>query len=141
MDAFVYFIVSALGDVIAFLLMVIAIAAPAICTLKGYTFLKTNLIAIPTLFAIIILSAYLADIYPLIQLQLLGFDLHGMSEAERMLNVAPASRALATELYGSIFGIGWPLKAIFAIVIVSPYPSATWTVVTLTRSAIKKAYQ
>ncbi|MEO1622438.1 MAG: hypothetical protein AAFU53_15575 [Cyanobacteria bacterium J06632_3] len=137
MESFVHFIIAALGDIIQLVLTLLAISVPAVCALKGYSFLKTNLISIPVLFAIVFLGAYLADIYPLIQLNFMGFDFQGMNETERMLNVNPVHRDAAAELYGSIFGIGWPLKAIFAMLFVTPYPSAVWVAWTLVKSSVQ----
>ncbi|MEL6354099.1 MAG: hypothetical protein AAFR58_20460, partial [Cyanobacteria bacterium J06627_28] len=134
-----YTTIAALGQIVNLTLTLLAIAVPILCVLKGYRFFKTNLISIPIICAIVILGAYLADAYPLIQLHFMGFDFDGLSDTERLRAVEPASRALATELYGSIFGIGWPLKAIFAMVMVLPYPAAVWTVITLAKSVIKKA--
>lgn len=141
MDFFIYTAIAALAQIINLTLMLFAIAVPVFCVLKGYRFFKTNLISIPIICAIVILGAYLADAYPLIQLHFMGFNFDGLSDAERLSAVEPASSALATELYSSIFGIGWPLKAIFAMVMVSPYPAAVWIVVTLAKSVIKKVSQ
>ena len=137
MESFVPFIIAALGDIIQFVLTLLAISVPAVCALKGYSFFKTNLISIPVLFAIIFLGAYLADIYPLIQLNFMGFDFQGMNETERMLNVNPAHRDTAAALYSSIFGIGWPLKAILAMLFITPYPSAVWIAWLLAKSSIR----
>lgn len=139
METLAYILIDVLGNIIRLALTILAISAPVACTLKGYGFLKTNLIALPIMFGIVIVGAYLADAYPLIQLKFIGFDLHGMSDAERLNNVAPALKDTATELYNGLFGIGWPLKAIIAMVLVSPYPATAWVVLTLVKGSIKKA--
>ena len=46
-----------------------------------------------------------------------------MSDAERAQNVAPELRDEATRLYWSKMGIGWPLKAIFGMIVVVPFLS------------------
>jgi hypothetical protein len=56
----------------------------------------------------------------------MDFDFDGMSDVERARNVAPELRELATKLYWSHMGIGWPLKAMIGMALLSPYPTAVW---------------
>ena len=50
---------------------------------------------------------------------------YGMEEAIslNLENVAPENIERVKELYNSQFGVGWPVKAFFAIVFCLPYPS------------------
>ena len=51
-----------------------------------------------------------------------GFNSDGMNEVEYFQNVKPENKNRLKEIYESMFGIGWPLKAFFAFVIFSlPY--------------------
>ena len=44
-----------------------------------------------------------------------------MSEPERCEKVLPENMERVTKLKNSIMGIGWPLKAMFGFVLLSPY--------------------
>jgi hypothetical protein len=56
-----------------------------------------------------------------IKLVLLNLNLEGHNDQSRLANVQEADKAHALNLYYSQFGIGWPLKAIFASVLTIPY--------------------
>jgi len=139
MEMLVHIVIPALGDIVRLVLTLLAIAVPVFCALKGYGVVKTNLVSLPIVFVILVLGAYLSHAYPLLLLKIMGFDLQGMNEAERLLMVAPALKDTATEIYSTIFGIGWPLKAMLAMIFVSPYPTAVWVGWTLVKSGLKKA--
>lgn len=71
-------------------------------------------------------SAFWPYLYTDIRLQAMGFDFHGLSDAERVRNLAPSLRGEATELYWSGMGVGWPLTAILWSIIFAPYPLVVW---------------
>jgi hypothetical protein len=48
----------------------------------------------------------------------LGYDFHGMGD--RDANVKPEDEEKVAQLLSSVMGIGWPLKAIFAAIMLSP---------------------
>ncbi|MCL3781890.1 hypothetical protein EMN47_16010 [Prolixibacteraceae bacterium JC049] len=54
-------------------------------------------------------------------LENLGYDFHALTEAESFKNVSESNKAKAEQLYLSIMGIGWPLKAIMGFFITGPY--------------------
>ncbi len=60
------------------------------------------------------------------RLDLMGYDSLGMSEVERLQNVAPEMHEAATNLYWSNMGVGWPMRAILWMVILLPYPLIVW---------------
>ncbi|MBQ8020289.1 MAG: hypothetical protein IJ263_07805, partial [Paludibacteraceae bacterium] len=50
-----------------------------------------------------------------------GYDLDGMSESECYRNVEPGDRVMVEGMSSHIMGIGWPLRAVFAYVIIIPF--------------------
>ena len=50
-----------------------------------------------------------------------GYNIDGMNDVEFYGNVSPENMERVKELERSIFGIGYPVKAFFGIVIFSPY--------------------
>jgi hypothetical protein len=103
--------------------------------------LSVNLIALPVIFVLLALLAYWPELFRELRLSQLNYNMYGMSEAERVGEVAPELRALATEIYTSSgWGIGWPLKAIFAMVMFLPYPSAVTMLVFLARSIYRAIF-
>lgn len=50
-----------------------------------------------------------------------GYDLDGMSESECYWNVEPGDRVMVEGMLSHIMGIGWPLRAVFAYVIIIPF--------------------
>lgn len=104
-----------------------AIAAmPIYCVSKGCGFIRINTVSIPLICILIALLAYWPHFYSDLRLELMGFDFEGMSDEERARNVLPELRDEATSLYWSNMGIGWPLRAILGMVIISPYPTVVW---------------
>ncbi|HEC00775.1 MAG TPA: hypothetical protein ENI91_03705 [Sphingomonadales bacterium] len=82
-----------------------------------------NIISLPIIFAIVLISAYWPEFFGNIRLSSMGFDFYGMTDFERTLGVSPELKAEANSLYWSNMGIGWPLKALIAFVFFVPYPS------------------
>lgn len=138
MDTIIHVVIPVGGQYVVFALELLWLVAPIACVVKGYGFLKTNLISLPIIFAYVILGYYLLDVHPRIQLEHMGFDLYGMNDAERMNGVEPALRAKAEGLYDSLFGTA-SIKAMFAVIFGVPYPSIVWTVLTLVKSIVKSA--
>lgn len=50
-----------------------------------------------------------------------GYDLDGMSESECYRNVKPDDRGMVEGMSSHIMGIGWPLRAVFAYVLIIPF--------------------
>jgi hypothetical protein len=56
-----------------------------------------------------------------ILLEYYGYNIDGMNEREFYQNVLPENLERVKSIEISIMGLGWPVKAIFAIIILSPY--------------------
>ncbi|GMM87022.1 hypothetical protein [Pseudoalteromonas sp. MTN2-4] len=109
------------------LLMLLTIVfTPVYCVYKSYSYLKLYLISASLISLAIISGAYWPHFYTGMRLDLLGYDPFGFSECERLKKVAPEMRGIATQLYWSNMGVGWPLKALIWMVILLPYPSIVW---------------
>jgi len=117
---------ESLGIAIQLLFMLIMVAVPVYCAFRRFSFLKLNLVSIPVVCLMISIGAYWPHFYADLRLYLMDFDFDGMSDVERARNVAPELRELATKLYWSHMGIGWPLKAMIGMALLSPYPTAVW---------------
>lgn len=50
-----------------------------------------------------------------------GYDLDGMCESECYRDVKPSDRVMVEGMLSHIMGIGWPLRAVFAYVIIIPF--------------------
>ncbi|MBQ6562244.1 MAG: hypothetical protein IJL84_07855 [Paludibacteraceae bacterium] len=50
-----------------------------------------------------------------------GYDLDGMRESECYRNVEPGDRVMVEGMSSHIMGIGWPLRAVFAYVLIIPF--------------------
>ena len=50
-----------------------------------------------------------------------GYDFDGMSESECYRNVKPSDRVMVEGMLTHIMGIGWPLRAMFAYVLLIPF--------------------
>ena len=127
-----------LGIVVHFALLAAIVVVPIIVVSKGYDFLWTNIISLPIICFLLVLMAYWPYFYTDFRLELMGFNFDGMSEAERVRNVLPELREEAKELYWSNMGIGWPLKAIFGIVLFTPYPTVIWGCESLIKNVRRK---
>ena len=117
-----------LGIAISIGLVALIVAYPIYVVSKGQGFVRTNLISIPIIFVLVIAGAYWPHFYKDVRLELMGFDFEGMSDEERTRHVSPERKGEAINLYWSLMGIGWPLKAIIGIVILLPYPTVVWLV-------------
>jgi hypothetical protein len=117
-----------LGKSILAFLALLVFAMPVYLALKKYSFIKFYLISLAFIIPLLFVAAYWPHLYTDLRLQAMGFDFQGMSDAERIRNVAPELRDKATELYWSGMGVGWPLTAILWVIILSPYPLAIWLI-------------
>ena len=110
------------GHAITLLLIILIILIPVYLFRKEYGFIKSMAFALPICVLLFIVISWWVDIWPDIRLGLMGYDLYGMSESERLANVPQELKEDATRIYLSRFGVGWPVKAIFGIVFyVIPY--------------------
>jgi len=57
----------------------------------------------------------------LMLLKLYGYNIEGMNETEFYGKVLPENMQKVKNLETSVMGIGWPLKAIFGFIMVTPY--------------------
>ena len=115
-----------LGFIVELLILTTIFFTPIVCVYKNYSFVKLYLVSVFIISFMLIAAAYWPDFFTNVRLYLMGFDFDGMSDAERVQNVAYKMRGEAVKLYLSNMGIGWPLKAIFAIIIFLPYPLIVW---------------
>ena len=116
------------GIIIQIGIFVTIIISPIIILRKNKSFIKTNLLAIPIISLLVIIGSYWPHFYKDIRLVSMGVNVEGMNKAERTINVEPELKEKAEELYWSLMGIGWPLKAIFGIVLFVLYPSILYIV-------------
>lgn len=133
-------ILGSIGSIVESLFLLTFIAVPIICAFRGYGFWRTNLIAIPLITLLITLWAWFIPFYDDFQLWVIGFDMMGMSDAERLRNVDVALHARAQVLYQANMGIGWPLKAIMSAIMLLPYPSVVWIGWKLAKSLLKRIW-
>ena len=110
-----------IGFLVTSLLLIFIAASPAVAVANGYGFVKGLVVSLPICIILIITLYWWNDYYPDFRLEMMGFDFNGVSDSERLRNVPLELQAKATKLYYSRFGIGWPLKAIFGMVLVTPY--------------------
>ena len=112
--------------IIDWLIILIGIGAPVLLLV----FLKSKtkyyrifyfLIGLLVLGGIIWSSAWWSDKSDHILLEYYGYHHDGMNEMERFDKVLPENVERVKSIEVSIMGIGWPLKAIFGIIIFSPY--------------------
>jgi len=108
------------------LLLIILVFSPIFCVYKNYSFVKLHLVSAFTISLTLIAGAYWPHFYTEIRLDFMGYDSLGISEIERLKNVAPKMQEEATKLYWSNMGVGWPLKVMIWMVILLPYPLIVW---------------
>jgi len=84
-------------------------------------FAKYILLGVLLLALLAIIFSWWGDESNAILLSHYGYDFEGWTEALRLRNVAGENLAKVKMLYQSSVGIGWPVKAIFAFVMLSPY--------------------
>ncbi len=124
---------EALGITVHFLLIACVLIFPLVLSVRGHGFLRVNLIAIPVCSLLLGMAALWPELFRDIRLAMMGFDFDGMTDTERARNVAPELRDEATRLYWSYMGIGWPLKAIIASIIMLPWPTVAFFLARFTR--------
>lgn len=117
---------EALGIATQMGFLALIFAIPIRVVLKGYGFVRVNIVSLPLICILISLAAYWPHFYSELRLEMMGFDFSGMNDAERARNVLPELREEATKLYWSNSGVGWPLKAIFGIALFAAYPTIVW---------------
>jgi hypothetical protein len=108
------------------LILIILVFTSIFCVYKKYSFVKLYLISALVISFMLIIGGYWPNFYTEVRLDLMGYDSLGMSEAERLQNVAPEMHEEATQLHWSNMGVGWPLKVIIWMVILIPYPLIVW---------------
>ncbi|WP_416768234.1 hypothetical protein ACM66T_07520 [Sulfurimonas sp. ST-25] len=127
-----------LGIVVHFGLLATIVLVPIFVVSKGYDFLWTNAISLPIICFFLVLMTYWPHFYTDFRLELMGFNFDATSDAERVRNVLPELQEKAKALYWSNMGIGWPLQAIFGMVLFAPYPTAIWGCGALVKYARRK---
>ncbi|MBA6254391.1 hypothetical protein [Colwellia sp. MB3u-55] len=115
-----------LGFIVELLILMIIVFTPIVCVCKNYSFVKLYLVSALIISLMLIVGAYCPHFFTEVRLDSMGFDFEGMSDAERVQNVAPEMREEATKLYWSNMGNGWPMKAIIWMVFLLPYPLIVW---------------
>lgn len=79
------------------------------------------LIGILLLGLIICISAWWNHKADLMLLKHYGYNIDGMNETEFYGNVLSENMQKVKNIETSVMGIGWPLKAIFGIIMITPY--------------------
>ncbi|MBD2206973.1 hypothetical protein H6G33_31365 [Calothrix sp. FACHB-1219] len=117
------YISSAIYFSILVMMVITPFAMPFLLRRKGYitSLLLSSFLSLMTCILLVTLLAYLPDLYAEMRLDYLGFDFNGWSDEDRLRNIAPEFRDEAIQLYRSIMGIGWTLKAITGAVLLIPY--------------------
>ncbi len=117
------YIVSAVYFFILVMMVITPFAMPFLLRRKGYvtSLLLSSFLSLMTCVLLVFLLAYLPDLYAELRLDYLGFDFDGWSDEDRLRKIAPELRDEAIQLYRSIMGIGWTLKAIIGAVLLIPY--------------------
>ena len=110
-----------IGYIVTFSLLIFIVSSPVVVVAKGYSFVKGLMVSLPICIVLIITLYWWNDYYPDLWLETMGYDFNGTSDSERLRNVPHALQTKASKLYYSGFGIGWPLKAMFGMVLVTPY--------------------
>ncbi|WP_263420000.1 MULTISPECIES: hypothetical protein [unclassified Tolypothrix] len=87
--------------------------------------LLSSFLSFMTCVLLVTLLAYLPDLYAQMRLDYLGFDFNGWSDEDRLRKIDPEFRDEAIQLYRSIMGIGWTLKAMIGAVLLIPYQIVT----------------
>ncbi len=86
------------------------------------TFVKFILFCLATSTFLCVLSAWwMCEGGNNLLLQNYGFTEYAMGEEERYQNAKPENIKRTKEIYESMFGIGWPLRAIMTYVFYLPY--------------------
>ena len=113
--------------VIDFLIFLLAIGSPILLLIvlkklnTRYWHLFYFLTGLLVFCGAIWLSVWWTDKSYHILLEYYGYNIDGMSEKEFYGNVLPENMERVKRMETSIMGIGWPLKAMFGMVILSPY--------------------
>ena len=118
------YIVSAVSFFILVMILITPFAMPFLLRRKvsvASLILSSFLLSFISCGLLVSFFAYWPDLYASLRLDYLGFDFDGWSDKDRVRNIAPELRDEAIKLYQSRMGIGWPLKAIFGVVLLIPY--------------------
>lgn len=124
---------QALGILVHVLLIAGVIGVPLVLAAKNYGCVKVNIYAIPVCLIILWITVYWPEYFGHVRLELIGFDFDGMNDADRVRNVPAELREEALRLYWSHMGVGWPLKAIMASVMLLPYPTLAYFLIRLAK--------
>ena len=107
---------ATLNAVIIFTLIALIGLLPLLFAVRSKHIWSSLLLSLLCCVVLVITLCWWSDAYPGFRLAAMGFDINGMTDAERLRQVAPEQQLEARELYLSRFGIGWPLKAIITVI-------------------------
>ena len=113
--------------IINFLLLLLIIGSPILLlvvlkkTNLKYYHITYFLTSLWILVVVVLIFAWWTDKSNIILLEHYGCNIYGMSDTERYCKVLPEDMEQVKRMEISMMGIGWPLKAIFGIVILSPF--------------------
>lgn len=111
-----------LGNVTLLFLLALIVATPIYFSLFKYGFVKSILVSLIVSSALVVCTYWGSDAFTDLRLNMMGYDINGLSDSERLEGVPLEMREEATQLYQSTFGVGWPLSAILALsIFVTPY--------------------
>lgn len=116
-----------ISDIVSFLLMIALISSPILILRKlnkiaiKYKFISYLVTGIITTSFITTVFAWWTNKSDRILLAHYGYNIDGMNETEFYEHVKPENIERVKSLETSIFGIGWPLKAILTFLFYSPY--------------------
>ena len=111
-------------DCISFIFLVFVVIYPFFIVpfIKDRKYLMILILAFFIVDGILLLMFFGMDDYSTKWLmEYYGYDLDGMSESECYRNVEPGDRVMVEGMLSHIMGIGWPLRAVFAYVIIIPF--------------------
>lgn len=111
-------------DCISFIFIVFVVIYPIFIVpfIKDKKYLMSLILAFFIVDGILLLMFFGMDDYSTKWLmEYYGYDLDGMSESECYRNVKPGDRVMEEGMLSHIMGIGWPLRAVFAYVLIIPF--------------------
>lgn len=111
-------------DCISFIFIVFVVIYPIFIVpfIKDKKYLVILILAFFIVDGILLLMFFGMDDYSTKWLmEYYGYDLDGMSESECYRNVEPGDMVMVEGMLSHIMGIGWPLRAVFAYVLIIPF--------------------
>lgn len=119
---------EALSTVISIILLLGLIGAPILLFVViqkinrlKFRFLIYLILGLITTSGITLTFAWWTDTSNQLLLSHYGYDHYAMNETERFAKVADKNMERVKKLETSLFGVGWPVKAIMTFVFYSPY--------------------